>query len=326
MKLKFKKTLVSFVLGSCMAFFATQAAAKVIKSADVHPEGYPNVVAIQHMGEKLKAATNGELEIKVYSGGVLGDETKSFQQLQLGAIDMLRTSMSIVSTVIPEVNIFNLPYIFRDEDHMHKVLDGEIGKELAEKITNSNAKVVFLGWMDSGTRNLITTKPVRKFEDLTGMKIRVQGNPVALASLNAMGANAVAMGGSEVFSSLQTGVIDGAENNEPTFVAHNYGAVAKYYPLSQHFMVPEVFVYSKAKWNKLTKEQQELILKLAKEAQDEQRELWKEYTKTSIQKMKDNNVEIITLDNAEFIKATQSVRDKFGKGHEELIKRIEDVK
>lgn len=324
--MKLKKRLSSLVLGLSMSCFTLQASATVIKSADIHPEGYPNVVAIQHMGEKLKEATNGKLEIKVYSGGVLGDETKSFQQLQLGAIDMVRTSMSIVSTVIPDVNVFNLPYVFNDVEHMHRVLDGDIGQELANKINNSKAKVVFLGWMDSGIRNLITTEPVRSFDDLKGVKIRVQGNPVAIESLNAMGANAVSMGTGEVFSAMQTGVIDGAENNEPTFVSQNYAAAAKFYPLSKHFMIPEAFLYSKVKWDKLTKDEQALILKLAKEAQDEQRVLWKEYTEASVEQMKKDGVEIIELDTKPFVEATQSVRDKFGKGHEELIKRINALK
>ncbi|WP_176393526.1 TRAP transporter substrate-binding protein DctP, partial [Salmonella enterica] len=171
--------------------------------------------------------------------------------------------------------------------HMHKVIDGDIGKQIGDKLTsNPKSRLVFLGWMDSGTRNLITKNPVVKPDDLKGMKIRVQGSPVAIGTLKAMGANAVAMGVSEVYSGLQTGVIDGAENNPPTYIAHNYLPVAKHYTLSGHFIIPEMLLYSKVKWDKLKPEQQQKILTLAREAQMEQRELWNAYNKQALDKMK----------------------------------------
>ncbi len=278
------------------------------------------------MGEKLKAATNGRLEIKTFPGGVLGDEKQMIEQAQLGAIDIIRVSMTPVAAILPEIEVFTLPYIFRDEDHLHKVLDGKIGQEIGDKITHSSkSKLVFLGWMDAGTRNLITKQPVVKPEDLKGMKIRVQGSPVALATLKAMGANSIAMGVSEVFSGMQTGVIDGTENNPPTFVAHNYLPVVKNYTWSRHFIIPELFLYSKAKWDKLSKEDQDLILKLAKEAQQEQRVLWKEYTQQSLDKMKAGGVQFHDIDTEYYFKATQPVRDQFGAKYQDLIKAVADV-
>ncbi|HEI8866971.1 TRAP transporter substrate-binding protein [Serratia sp. AKBS12] len=316
--------------GLCLALSALlcsqSALAQQIKAADVHPEGYPNVVAVQHMGEKLKAATDGRLEMKTFPGGMLGDEKQMIEQAQIGAIDLIRVSMAPVAAILPEINVFTLPYIFRDEDHLHKVLDGNIGKEIGDKITNDPAsRLVFLGWMDSGTRNLITKQPVVKPEDLKGMKIRVQGSPIALATLKAMGANAVSMGVSEVFSGMQTGVIDGAENNPPTFIAHNYMPVAKNYTLSGHFIIPELFLYSKTKWDKLTPDDQKLILKLAKEAQDEQRTLWAAYNQQALEKMKAGGVQFHDIDRDYYYKATQSVRDQYGKAHQDLIDRINAV-
>ncbi|TCV98890.1 TRAP transporter substrate-binding protein [Biostraticola tofi] len=297
-----------------------------IKAADVHPEGYPNVVAVQHMGEKLKAATNGRLEIKTFPGGVLGDEKQTIEQAQLGAIDIIRVSMAPVAAILPAVDVFTLPYIFRDEEHMHKVLDGKIGQEIGNEISeNKRSRLIFLGWMDGGTRNLITKTPVIKPEDLKGMKIRVQGSPIAIATLKAMGANAVVMGVSEVFSGMQTGVIDGTENNPPTFVAHNYLPVVKNYTLSRHFIIPELFLYSKARWDKLDKADQELLLKLAKEAQTEQRQLWQTYNQQSLDKMKAGGVQFHEIDTDYYYKATQPVRDQFGANHKELISQIEAV-
>lgn len=325
-----KKTLMPAFAGLCLSaaslLFAQSAYAQVIKAADVHPEGYPNVVAVQHMGEKLKQQTNGELEIKVFPSGVLGDEKQMIEQAQMGAIDMIRVSMAPVAAILPDVEVFTLPYVFRDEDHMHKVIDGDIGRQIGDKLTgNPKSRLVFLGWMDSGTRNLITKNPVVKPDDLHGMKIRVQGSPVALATLKDMGANSVAMGVSEVYSGMQTGVIDGAENNPPTFIAHNYMPVAKNYTLSGHFITPEMLLYSKVKWDKLSPEDQQKILKLAREAQMEQRELWNAYNAQALEKMKAGGVQFHDIDRAWFVKATEPVRKQYGDRHQELMQAIADV-
>ncbi|GKW25565.1 TRAP transporter substrate-binding protein [Pectobacterium polonicum] len=324
--MKLSKTLIGVCLSSTVLLMSQAIQAQQIKASDVHPEGYPNVVAVQKMGEKLKAATNGRLEIKTFPGGVLGDEKQMIEQAQLGAIDIIRVSMTPVAAILPEIEVFTLPYIFRDEDHLHKVLDGKIGQEIGDKITQSSkSKLVFLGWMDAGTRNLITKQPVAKPEDLKGMKIRVQTSQVALATLKAMGANAIAMGTSEVFSGMQTGVIDGTENNPPTYVAHNYMPVAKNFTWSRHFIIPELFLYSKTKWDKLSKEDQDLILKLAKEAQQEQRVLWNEYTQQSLDKMKAGGVQFHDIDTEYYFKATQPVRDQFGAKYQDLIKAVADT-
>ncbi len=327
MKTTLKPLLASLCLSTASLLFAPAVVAQVIKAADVHPQGYPNVVAVQNMGEKLKQQTDGKLEIKVFPGGVLGDEKQMIEQAQMGAIDMIRISMAPVAAILPDIEVFTLPYVFRDEDHMHKVIDGDIGKSIGEKLTNNpKSRLVFLGWMDSGTRNLITKTPVTTPEALKGMKIRVQGSPVALATLKAMGANAVAMGVSEVYSGMQTGVIDGAENNPPTFVAHNYLPIAKNYTLSGHFITPEMLLYSKVKWDKLSADDQQKILTLAREAQAEQRTLWQAYNADAVEKMKAGGVKFQEIDKAVFVKATEPVRAQYGDKHQDLMKAIADVK
>ncbi|WP_318376878.1 TRAP transporter substrate-binding protein [Enterobacter sp.] len=327
MKTTLKPLLASLCLSTASLLFAPAVMAQVIKAADVHPQGYPNVVAVQNMGEKLKQQTDGKLEIKVFPGGVLGDEKQMIEQAQMGAIDMIRVSMAPVAAILPDIEVFTLPYVFRDEDHMHKVIDGDIGKSIGEKLTNNpKSRLVFLGWMDSGTRNLITKTPVTTPEALKGMKIRVQGSPVALATLKAMGANAVAMGVSEVYSGMQTGVIDGAENNPPTFVAHNYLPIAKNYTLSGHFITPEMLLYSKVKWDKLSADDQKTILTLAREAQAEQRTLWQAYNADAVAKMKAGGVKFQEIDKAVFVKATEPVRAQYGDKHQDLMKAIADVK
>ncbi|NDL63863.1 TRAP transporter substrate-binding protein [Acerihabitans arboris] len=324
--MKTKKLLIALSITLATALSAPIATAKVLKVAEVQPDGYPTVVALQHMGEKLKQATDGRLEMKVYSGGVLGDEEQTLQQVQIGAVDMIRVSLAPMTTIAPETSVLTLPYVFRDEDHMHKVLDGTVGQEIAAKVSaDPQAKMVFLGWTDAGVRNMITKKPVVKPEDLHGMKIRVQNSQISLATLKAMGANPVAMGVSEVFSAMQTGVVDGTENNPPTFVAHNYIPVAKYYTLTGHFIQPEMILVSSVVWHKLSAEDQQTMLKLGKEAQMDERQLWAAYNQQSLDKMKAAGVTFQNIDHDYFVKATQPVRDRFGKGHEELMKRIADV-
>jgi tripartite ATP-independent transporter DctP family solute receptor len=324
--MKMKKLLLALSLAST-ALFTCAASAKVLKVAEVQPAGYPTVVALEHMGDKLKQATDGRLELRVYAGGTLGDEEQTLQQVQIGAVDMIRVSLAPVSTLAPETSVLTLPYVFRDEAHMHKVLDGEIGKAITTKFDNDpNTRMVFLGWTDAGVRNMITKKPITKPEDLKGMKIRVQNSAISLATLKAMGANPVAMGVSEVFSAMQTGVVDGTENNPPTFVAHNYLPVAKYYTLTGHFIQPEMILFSKRSWDKLSAEDQTLLRKLGKEAQEDERKLWAEYNQQSLDKMKAGGVTFQQIDRDYFVKATQPVRDQYGKNYQDLMQQIAAVK
>ena len=308
-------------------FAAGPAAAVELKAADVHPEGYPNVVAMQNMGKKLEAETKGRLTLKMFPNMVLGDEKTMIEQTQAGGIDIVRTSLGPLGPVVPEVNVFNMPFVFRNEAHMRAVVDGPIGQEILQKITDSSANLIGLGWMDGGTRNLFTKQPVRKPADLAGMKIRMMGNPLFVDTMNAMGGSGISMGMSDLYSALQTGVVDGAENNEPTFVTQNYYTVDKFYNLTGHLIIPEIFLYSKTKWNKLSPEDQALIKKLAKEVTIDQRKLWDAKVEESKAKMKAEGVTTVTdVDHDAFFQITQPVRDKYGKDFAELIKRIQAVK
>ena len=296
--------------------FSASAFALDIKFADVHPAGYPTVVAEQNMGKKLEEATKGEITFKMFAGGVLGSEKEVIEQAQIGAVQMARVSLGIVGPVVPDVNVFNMPFVFRDHDHMRKVIDGEIGQEILDKITNSEFNLVALAWMDGGTRSLYTKKPVRSLEDLKGMKIRVQGNPLFLDMMNAMGGNGIAM---------DTGEIDGAENIPPTLLEHNHFQSAKYFTQTSHLILPEPVVMSKTTWNKLTPDQQALVKKVAREAQFEERALWDAKSAASEEKLKAAGVEFIVVDKKPFYDATASVREKYGAQYADLMKRIDAV-
>ncbi|UCV00091.1 TRAP transporter substrate-binding protein [Acidovorax radicis] len=299
----------------------------VLKAADVHPAGYPNVVAVENMGKKLDAATKGRLKIQTFPGGVLGGEKEMIEQTQVGAINILRTSLGPIGTVVPEVNVFNMPFVFRNQEHMRAVIDGPIGDELLAKISASPAKLVAIGWMDGGSRSLYTKKPVRTPADLKGQKIRMMGNPLFVDTMNAMGGNGISMGYGEVFTALQTGVVDGAENNAPSFFTSNHFSTgAKYYTQTNHLIIPELLVVSKATWDKLSKEDQALMKKLGREAQMEQRALWDKSVEDYTAKLKMAGVEFINVDNKAFYDATATVRAKYGSNYTDLMKRIEAVK
>ena len=322
-----RRTILSLALGlATLLPLTAQAQNMVLKAHDTHPAGYPTVVAVESMGKKLEAATNGRIKVQMFAGAVLGQEKEAVEQTQLGAIQLARISLGVIGPVVPEVDVFNMPFVFRDIAHMRKVIDGEVGDDLLAKVTASPARLVGLGWMDGGSRSLYTKKPVRSPADLKGQKIRMMGNPVFVDTMNAMGGNGIAMAYGEVFTSLQTGVIDGAENNPPSyFTANHYTTPAQYYSQTNHLIIPEILVMSKVAWDKLNAADQALVKKVAKEAQLEQRALWDKSVTEYSAKLKAAGVEFINIDNKPFFEATAPVRAKYGARFTDLMKRIEAV-
>lgn len=316
------------LIAAALALPLAAAAEKLtLKAADVNPAGYPNVVALENMGKKLEAVTQGRISLKMFPGGVLGSEKEMLEQAQVGGLQIARVSLGVLGPLVPEVNVFNLPFVFRDEEHMRKVIDGPIGDELLAKVSQSPARLIGLGWMDSGTRNLYTKRAVRTPDDLKGQKIRMMGNQLFIETMNAMGGNGIAMGAGEVFTALQTGVIDGAENNPAVFfTSRHYSAGPRHYALTRHLIIPEIFVMSKVTWDKLSPEDQSLVRKLAREAQLEQRSLWDKSMADYVGKLKEAGVEFVELDNRPFFDATAPVRAKYGARFEDLLKRIAEVR
>ena len=306
-----------------------QAQAKaVFKASDVHPAGYPTVAATESLGKKLEAATQGRLSLQMYPSMQLGGEKETIEQTQIGAIQMTRVSVGALGPVVDELNVLNIPFLFKSTAHAQKVLDGEIGAELLEKVgSNANAGLIGLCWMDAGARSFYNTKhPIKSIADMKGLKVRVIGNPMFVDMANALGANGVAMGYDQVFNALQTGVIDGAENNPPSFVFDNHYTAAKYYTLTEHLVVPEMLVFSKRVWTTLSKDDQALLMKLGREAQMEERVLWTKYEQDAMAKAKSAGVEIVELaDKKPFQDAVKPVWDKYGPKYQDMIKRIQAV-
>lgn len=324
----FRRNFIATTVALMAATAGLHASAQtVLKATDTHPAGYPTVVAVENFGKKLETQSNGRYKVQMFPGAVLGEEKETVEQTQIGALQLNRISLGVIGPVVPEVNVFNMPFVFRDIAHMRKVIDGPIGDELLAKVTASPARLVALGWMDGGARSLYTKKMVKTPADLKGIKVRMMGNPLFVDTMNAMGGNGISMSYGEVFSALQTGVIDGAENNPPSmFTSNHFTTGAKYYAQTNHLIIPELLVMSKVAWDKLTPADQALVKKLGREAQLEQRALWDKSVEENSAKLKAAGVEFVPVDQKLFFDATAPVRAKYGANFTDLMKRISEVK
>jgi tripartite ATP-independent transporter DctP family solute receptor len=317
-----------FAAGLTMPSPARAQTKAVFKASDVQPPGYPTVAATENLGKKLSAATDGRLSIQMYPSMQLGGEKETIEQTQIGAIQISRVSVGTMGPIVDDINVVNMPFLFKNTAHAEKMMDGPIGQELLDKITSSpNANLVALCWMDAGARSLYNTKhPIKSIDDVKGLKFRVIGNPIFVDMMNALGGNGVAMGYDQVFSALQTGVIDGAENNPPSYVFSNHYTAAKYLSLTEHLIIPEVLVFSRRIWNTLSADDQGLLKKFAREAQLEERELWNQYEQKAMEKAKAAGCQIVEIaDKAPFQNAVKPVWDKYGPKYQDMIKRIQAI-
>jgi len=305
---------------------ATAASALEIKSSDVHPMGYPTTDAIQYMGELLETWTSGRMTIKIFHSMQLGGEKEALEQVQVGALEMTRVSVGVVGPIVPEFNAFNLPYFFTSTDHMHKVVDGEIGTDLLNKLEKGG--LIGLGYMDAGSRSFYNKeRPIRTLADLDGLKIRVMQNPIFVDMVNSMGGNGLSVAFNELYTAMQTGVVDGAENNPPTYHSQKHYEIAGHYTLTEHLMVPEIFVFSKKVWDTLSPLDQQLIRKASAMAVIKERELWAAREVAALEELRASGINVITdVDKGPFIEATEPVRAKFGSEYADLIARAKAVK
>lgn len=297
-----------------------------LRSADTHPDGYPTVEAVKYMGQLVEQRTNGRYKIQIFPASTLGQEKDTIEQTRFGVIDMNRINMAPLNNLIPETTVPGLPFVFRSVDHMRKVMDGPIGDEILAAFVPYD--MVGLAFYDSGARSFYNSKrPVTKIEDLKGLKIRVQQSDMFIDLVTALGANATPMPFGEVFSSLQTGVIDGAENNWPSYESTRHFEVAKNYSKTEHSMTPEVLVISKRSWDKMTPQDQAIFRAAAKESVAKMRELWEAREKSAEAAVKAKGVVVTEVDKKPFIDAMKPVYDKYVKDAKlkDLLARIQAV-
>ena len=325
--MRFVKTVTAGTGLALALSLAAPAAAQELRAADTHADGYPTVEAVEYMGELLAGWTNGRLSIKMFPGRQLGEEKDTIEQTILGAIDINRVNLAPLNNIVPETAIPSLPYIFRSIDHMHKVMDGEIGQEILAAMEQHG--LVGLAYYDSGARSFYNTqRPITSPADMQGMKIRVQNSDLFVSMIEALGANATPMEFGQVYEALKTGVIDGAENNWPSYESTRHFEVAKHYTLDQHSLSPEVLVMSKASWDKLSAGDQQLVRKAAALSVPEMRRLWNERVAASKGKVMAAGNEVVEeVDKQPFIDAMQPVYERFASTPElaDMVKRIQAV-
>jgi len=321
-----RRTASGTALAAALALgTATAASALEIKSSDVHAMDYPTTQAISYMSNLLSAWTNGRMSIKIFHSMQLGGEKEALEQVQLGALEMTRVSVGVVGPIVEDFNAFNLPYFFRSVDHMHKVVDGEIGTDLLNRLEAGG--LVGLGYMDAGSRSFYNkVHPIKTVDDLNGLKLRVMQNPIFVEMVNALGGNALPIAFNELYTALQTGIVDGAENNPPSYNSQKHYEQAGYYTLTEHLMVPEIFVFSKKVWDTLDPIDQQLIRKASALTVGKERELWAAREQAALEAVKAAGVNVITdIDKQPFIEATEPIRKQFGAKFADLIERAQAV-
>ncbi|PIT78621.1 C4-dicarboxylate ABC transporter [Limnohabitans sp. B9-3] len=317
----------TLVATAAASMFAMAANATEFRSSDIHPDDYPTVQAVRHMGEELSKATGGKHSIKVFSKSALGNEKDTIEQTKLGAIAMTRVNVAPMNNICPATMVPTMPFLFRSTEHMRKVLDGAIGEEILKDCEAQG--FVGLAFYDSGARSIYTVKkPIKTLADAKGLKVRVQQSDLWVSLLEAMGANATPMPYGEVYTALKTGLVDAAENNYPSYESSRHFEVAKYYNKTEHSMAPEILLFSKKVWDTLPAEEQKQIRAAAKESVTYMRKLWDDREVKSLAIVKAGGAEIVDVDKASFQNAMKPVYDKFLKDPklQDMVKRINAVR
>ena len=303
------------------------AAQTTLRSTDIHPTDYPTVEAVRHISKLLEERTKGRLKINVFHSAQLGNEKDTIEQTRFGVIDINRINMAPFNNLIPATNVPSLPFIFRSVPHMRAVMDGPIGDSILKEFEKHD--LIGLAFYDSGSRSFYNAKrAINTPADMKGLKIRVQQSDMFVALVSALGANATPMAFGEVYSALQTGVIDGAENNWPSYESTKHFEVSKFYSLTEHSLSPEVLVMSKKSFDKLSPEDQAIMKASAKESVAKMRELWDAREKASEAKVKTGGAIVNAVEKQPFIDAMKPVYDRFvtDPALKDLVSKIQAVK
>jgi tripartite ATP-independent transporter DctP family solute receptor len=278
------------------------------------------------MNERLKELSNGTMDIAIYPSGQLGSERDTMELLQIGSLAMTKVSASPMESFVPKMKVFSIPYIFRDEEHLWKVLNGKIGQELL--VEGEAVRLRGLAYYDAGSRSFYTRdKPIRTPKDLEGLKIRVQKSQTSVRMVEALGGSATPISFGELYTALQQGVVDGAENNPPSFYLSKHYDVARFYTLDMHTSVPDLLLMSGHIWNKLSTEQQGWLQKAARLSVPFQRKLWKISSDAALKAVEEAGVTIIQPDKAAFQDAVKGMHDSYkGEPVYELMQQIAEIK
>jgi tripartite ATP-independent transporter DctP family solute receptor len=326
-----KKVLIAFMMVLLTTYFLAGGpsevfAQKVLRLSEDMPPDYPTTKGDYEFARLVKERTNGRIIVEVYPSKQLGEEKNVLEKVQSGEIDIARVSVAPVSGSVRDLDAFQLPYLYRDSKHMWNVLDGPIGQEILKKLEAAN--FVGLGWFEAGSRNFYTKRQVKTVADLKGMKIRVMQASLMISMIECLDAVATPMPFGEVYSALQTGVIDGAENNWPSYLSTRHYEVAKYFITDEHTRVPEIIVGSKKVFNELSKEDHAIIIKAAKDAVPHQIKLWNDFEKAAEKAVREKGsviTEITPAEKQKFMDAMKRLYDKQSAEILAIVKKIREV-
>ncbi len=296
----------------------------VFRLADTLTEVYPATAGAIAFAELVEEYSEGRIVVEVYTGGVLGsDEAAVVEQLQFGGIDIARLNISPVAEVAPMLNLLQMPFLFSSTDHMHEVIDSQIGTDMLASVDGTG--MVGLCLYEAGARNIYNSvRPITSLEDLQGLKIRVPNNSLMLDTFNALGASATALSISEVYSSLQTGVVDGAENNNPSYQQMSHFEVAPYLTMNAHTAPPEVLAFSEPVFQKLSAEDQEIIRRAALESVDVQRAVFDATEQEALDIAIAGGIEIVEeIDRAPFVAAVEHLYEKYAGDYMDVLAQIQ---
>jgi tripartite ATP-independent transporter DctP family solute receptor len=318
---------VVLVVALLLAAVSTGAAAREFRAADTQNEDYPTVQAMRFMGGLIEEKTDGRLKIRIFHSRQLGEEKETIEQTRAGAIDLNRSNVALIGTFVPAMNVLAMPFLFRSIAHLQKVLDGPIGEE----ILNSFEPFGFVGltFYDSGARSIYNSvRPIRSVADLKGLRIRVQQSQLMSDTMRALGAEPIELPYGQVRTALATRLIDGAENNWPSFVTTDHYKYAGFYTLTEHTMGPEVLVMSRKAWESLSAEDRKIFREAALQSSRFMRERWKALEEKSRRQAEDAGVTIVTdIDRKPFEAAMTPIyaKARSDPAAAELIERIRKV-
>jgi tripartite ATP-independent transporter DctP family solute receptor len=319
------KVTLAIAATALIVGFSVSVQAKEWRGWNIHVAGYPNTVAMDKFAELLKEKSGGKMTVKMYHSGTLGSQPDAIEQLRIGGIEIGNFNLGPLGPIVPEANVVSLPFIFKDVDHMWRVLDGKAGDIINEGMTKFG--IVPLAWYDAGARSFYNSKkPIMKPEDVSGMKVRVMNNDLYSGMISALGGNPSPMAFAEVYQSLKTGVVDGAENNWPSYESTGHFEVAQFYSMSQHLIIPETLCINAKVWQGLSPEDQKIVKEAAVESAMLQRKLWKEREKASEEKVLAGGVQFNEIpDKSGFQAAMKPVYEKFLMDNPNLKTLVETI-
>ena len=315
---------VLFAFGSLPAANA-QTKALVLKYGELNPDSHPMTIVAREFARLVKEKSGGQIIVDVYPSSQLGDERTQLQGVQMGALDMFRANaVSLGDFGAKKSNLFSLPYLFRDRDHLWNVLNGPIGKEIKDDVLSSKTGMVAVAYMEEGQRHFFfRDSPVSSLAQIKGKKIRVPQTQILIDTVKAFGASPTPISYSELYSALQTGIVDGAENPPTGYLANNFFEVAKYYVLDGHTYSPSIMVMAEITWNKLTPTQRSVIEAAARETEVFNKSSAEKADSDAFVELKKRGAQIITVtDLPKWPEAVDSVYKKYAADFTETIKKI----